>query len=182
MTAAAKLPRFADLPAGTPVQIELDPTEYPNDDGSVSARVVRHGEFARAYRNKYGEWVCILKGSPDEYLLERMRPRRGHMPRKPSKNAKQPTIPIVELAQLAREAFGDEFVRIEQRDRIGRSETITLYIRNRGATDKQAPKGYTNTLKYAHDRPKGDPDAVRKHVRDNLLGVIAKHKTREIRV
>lgn len=76
---------------------------------------------------------------------------------------KEPTITVAEIETLARKAFGEVFVRLEVKARVRRSETITIYIR-----EGETSRDWTHKLVYAHDRPRGDPDAVRKHVRTNL--------------
>jgi hypothetical protein len=90
---------------------------------------------------------------------------------------KEPTIPLEELEALAREAFGAEFVKLVAKPRVRRSETLTVYIISAKHLKENIPPppcGYTHTLKYSNEKPKGDPDAVRKFLCDSLRGVIAK--------
>jgi hypothetical protein len=87
----------------------------------------------------------------------------------------EPTISITSLESLASEAFGQEFVRIGVRTFKHRAEKITVYtLTAKAKADPKFKKEWSHSLEYSHDRPGGDPDAVRKHVRDNLRGVIEK--------
>lgn len=84
--------------------------------------------------------------------------------------AKEPTIGVKQIEDLARVTFGETFARIEVKQRVRRSEKITIFIREASAKPGEQ---WTHKLTYAHDRPRGDPDAVRKHVITNLESILA---------
>lgn len=90
--------------------------------------------------------------------------------------AASPTIGVARLERLVRRAFGLAFVRMEVRARVRRSEKITIYVR---IGEPSEGRDWTHKLVYSHDRPRGDLDAVRKHVRSNLKHAIAARHARE---
>lgn len=94
----------------------------------------------------------------------------------------KPTIGIVELATLAREAFGEEFVRIGVKSFKRRYEKITLYVMSKNPGTKIPRRAdYSHTMEFTNEHPPHDPDKVRLWLREFLQGIIdnKKEKTTE---
>ena len=91
--------------------------------------------------------------------------------------AAMPSMALADLGKLARRAFGKSFVRIEAKSRVRRSEKITIYIRS---GEPSEGSDWTHKLVYSHDKPRGDADAVRKHVRSNLESVIRARRAKAV--
>jgi hypothetical protein len=94
----------------------------------------------------------------------------------------KPTIDLVELATLAHEAFGDEFVRIGVKSFKTRYEKITLYtMSKKPGTKTSRGSDWSHKLEFTNEHPPRDPDKVRLWLREFLQGIVdnKKEKTTE---
>lgn len=159
-------PKNHALPAGTTVLVDLLPHEWIKPTQQTARQQIRGPLAKPPWQNDKGEWwACVFDRN---YPLERVRAAPGQAPRKPPK--KLPTIPAEQIEELARKAWGEDFVRLEIKARAGRSERVTFYV----TSDKARAAGvdWDAKLSFAHDRPAGDPDASRKAAIKTIENVI----------